>query len=161
MRGTSVGSDGKEIGVLRRLWRWRQCGYDDSVDEAREWGRCAGPAQARRGQCDNGVTTKVTRERKTARRERPSMFDAGGAKGVRRWHSAKINRKKGTKRAANTILIAPPLESAQTKSRRDCLRPIDEVFTLGLGAAVTMAPVRASGCQRHGVAKIDNYIIWR
>jgi hypothetical protein len=30
---------------------------------------------------------------------------------------------------------------------------------LGLGAAVMMAPLQASGCQRHVVAKIDNYLI--
>jgi hypothetical protein len=54
----------------------------------------------------------------------------------------------------NTILLLPPpLESAQTKRRQHRLRPLDEVFALGLGAAVTMAHVGASGRQCHGVAK--------
>jgi hypothetical protein len=52
----------------------------------------------------------------------------------------------------------PPLESAQTKHRRHCLRPLDAVFMLGLGATMTMAPVRASGRQRHGVTNIDTLI---
>jgi hypothetical protein len=36
MQGTYVGSNGKEIDVLR--WRWRWCRYNDSVDEARARG---------------------------------------------------------------------------------------------------------------------------
>ncbi len=41
-------------------------------------------------------------------------------------------------------MTRPLLESTQTKHGQDCLRPIDEVFMLGLGAAVTMEPVQAS-----------------
>ncbi len=50
------------------------------------------------------------------------------------------------------------MEHTQTNHRRHCLRPQDEVFALGLGAAVRMVPVQASGRQRHGVAKIDSLI---
>jgi hypothetical protein len=83
------------------------------------------------------------------------MIYAGRAKGVQRRDRAKRNRKQGTRRI-NTILLPPPLESAQTKHRQDCLRPVDEVFMLGLGVAVIMALVQASGCQHHGVEKIKN-----
>ncbi len=57
------------------------------------------------------------------------------------------------------LLLTPPQESAQTKRRRHCLRPLDEVVALGLGNAVAMRPVGASGHQKHSVAKIDTAII--
>jgi hypothetical protein len=57
------------------------------------------------------------------------------------------------------LLLTPPKESAQTKCRQCCLRPLDEVFALGLGNAVMMAPVGASHRHHHGVAKIDTAII--
>ncbi len=47
----------------------------------------------------------------------------------------------------------PPQESTQTKHRHHCLRPLDVIFALGLGNAVAMAPVGASGHQHHGVEK--------
>jgi hypothetical protein len=78
-----------------------------------------------------------------ARQECPLMINTGRAKGVQRRDRAKRNRKQGT-RCVNTILLTPPLESAQTKHRPDCLRPMDEVFMLGLGATVMMAPVVVS-----------------
>jgi hypothetical protein len=52
-----------------------------------------------------------------------------------------------------TLLLTPQQESTQTKFRQCCLRPLDEVFALGLGNAVVMMPVGASGHQHHGVAK--------
>jgi hypothetical protein len=85
------------------------------------------------------------------------MTNAGGAKGVQRWHSAKIKWKIWT-RLSSILLLTPPLESAQTKHRQCCLRPLDEVFALGLGDAVAMVPEQASGHQHHGVSKIDTAI---
>jgi hypothetical protein len=38
MQGADVGSNGKEICVLRRRWWWRRCGYINSVDEGRTRG---------------------------------------------------------------------------------------------------------------------------
>jgi hypothetical protein len=39
MRGTYVGSNGKEIGILWWQWRWGQCGYNNSIKKARARGR--------------------------------------------------------------------------------------------------------------------------
>ena len=50
--------------------------------------------------------------------------------------------------------LPPPLESAYAKRRQPYLGPLDEVSALGLGAAVAMAPVGASGRQRHGSEEI-------
>jgi hypothetical protein len=85
------------------------------------------------------------------------MINAIGAKGVQQWHSAKRKKKK-RHQCINTILLAPLLESTQTKSRQHCLRPLDEVFALGLDAAVAMMPLQASGCHCHGGRKIDTLI---
>jgi hypothetical protein len=71
---------------------------------------------------------------------------------------AKIKWKIHT-RLNTLLLLLPPQESAQTKHRQHCLRPLDEVFALGLGGAVAMVPVGASGRQYHGGAKIDSVII--
>ena len=51
------------------------------------------------------------------------------------------------------IFLTPPLESAPAKRMRPYLGPLDEVSALRLGAAVAMAPLRASGRQRHLAAK--------
>jgi hypothetical protein len=60
------------------------------------------------------------------------------------------------------LLLTRPQESAQTKHRQSCLRPLDEVSMLGLGNTVAIAPVGASGHQHHDVAKMDTAIItWR
>ena len=45
--------------------------------------------------------------------------------------------------------LPPPLKSAYAKRRQPYLGPLDEVSALGLGAAVAMAPLQASGRQRH------------
>ena len=45
--------------------------------------------------------------------------------------------------------LPPPLESAYAKRRQSYLGPLDEVSALGLGAAVAMAQLQASGRQRH------------
>jgi hypothetical protein len=66
MQGTYVGSNAKEVGVLR--WRL-QCGSADMTIALKRQGQGddgTGPAQARQGQCDDGVTTKVTRERENS-----------------------------------------------------------------------------------------------
>jgi len=44
------------------------------------------------------------------------------------------------------------LESAKTNRRQHHLKPLDEVFVLGLGAIVAMAPLQASSRQCHGEA---------
>jgi hypothetical protein len=54
------------------------------------------------------------------------------------------------------------LESAQTNRRQHCLKPLDEVFTLGLGAIVVMAPLRASSRLCHGAAVMHlEHRTWR
>jgi hypothetical protein len=61
---TYVGSDDNKTGISQRQWQWWQCGYEDSVNKARaraQWR--LRPAQVRQGQCNDGVTTEVTRER--------------------------------------------------------------------------------------------------
>jgi len=47
------------------------------------------------------------------------------------------------------IFLPTPLKSAPAKRMRPYLGPLDEVSALRLGAAVAMAPLRASGRQRH------------
>jgi hypothetical protein len=64
-----------------------------------------------------------------------------------------LNNKQRWTRRFNTVLLAPALESAQTKHRHHCLRPLEEVSLLGLGAAP-----QASGYQCHCVAKIDTSV---
>ncbi len=69
------------------------------------------------------------------------------------------NKMEKRTRFSSILLLTPPQESTQTKHRQHCLRPLNEVFALGLGNAVEVAPVGASGHQRHGMSKIVTAII--
>jgi hypothetical protein len=59
MQGTYVDGNGEEIGVLQQ--RWQRCGCKDGAGKVRVRGgwHVARPAQARGGQCDNGIAKEV------------------------------------------------------------------------------------------------------
>jgi hypothetical protein len=63
MQRMYINSNGKEIGVSRKWWRW--CGCEDGAGKARARGRWHGirPAQVRQGQCTNGIAKELTGER--------------------------------------------------------------------------------------------------
>jgi hypothetical protein len=67
MKGTYIDINGKEIGVLQRRWQWRWCGcgFKDIAGKARARGLWHGarPAQAKQGQCNDGVSKVVMEER--------------------------------------------------------------------------------------------------
>jgi hypothetical protein len=65
MQGTYLNSNGKEIGVSRRLLWWRRCRCEDGAGKARARGQRHGTtvAQARQGQCNDGIAKEVTVER--------------------------------------------------------------------------------------------------
>jgi hypothetical protein len=86
------------------------------------------------------------------------MINAGGGKGCNDSTALKLNGKIRT-RFSSILLLTPPQELAQTKHRQRCLRPLDEFFAFGLGKAMVIAPVGASGYQHYGVVKIDTTII--
>jgi hypothetical protein len=57
MQGMYVGSNGKEMGVLQRQWRWESCKYDNSIDEARPKGTMV-QNQHRQGKGDATMATQ-------------------------------------------------------------------------------------------------------
>jgi hypothetical protein len=79
----------------RAMWRRRQQGCDDGIDEPRERGD---DAEHQNGQDEGDVTMtsqeKLKRRREVATQGRTSMIDAGGAKeGVRWRHGDKLIKK--------------------------------------------------------------------
>ena len=151
MQGTYVGSNGNKIGILQWWWWWWWCGYNNSVDEARArggWRRTStGKARAMQLWCHDRSDKG---EGKRLSKGTCWLSTQAGQKGYN--SRAALENKKDTNRLGGLILyyLPPPLESAKTKHRQRCLRPLDEVLALGLGNAVAIAPVGASGCQRHG-----------
>jgi hypothetical protein len=65
MHGTYVNGNGKEIGVVRQRWQWFRC--KDGAGKARARGQWHGArlAQARQGQCNDGIAKEVTGERES------------------------------------------------------------------------------------------------
>ncbi len=142
---TYVGSNGKEIGVLRRQLQWRRYRYDKSITEANTRGQwrwtSTGEVRAMQQMCHN----------RSDKGEEKQLGDGtcwwstqAGQKGYTGRAALKKNIKNGLGRLI--LYYSPPLKSTKTKCRQHCLWPLDEVFVLRLGAVVMMAPEQDGGC---------------
>ncbi len=108
MRGTYIGSDGNEIGVLQQWWWWQWCGYNDSINKvrARGWWHWTSTGEARATQqCCYNRSDKG--EGKWLSEGARQLSMQAGQKGYNGGAALKWKRQKQTRRV-NTILLAPP-----------------------------------------------------